>query len=477
MKRKHTALAAILASATIVLSGCSLEDISNLKSEASAAISTEDKTASEDKEKPEGNKENAPQDGSSNSSSTNSSTLLDTSDMFSERDLEQEADLSEATYITLESGEDITITEEGVYVIEGTAKDSSIIVEADEAAKVQIVLNGVSITNTDTPAIYVKSADKVFITSTGDNTLTVTGTFEADGDTNLDAVIYSKEDLLLNGTGSLTITSTANGISCKDDIKFTGGSYEITSDEDAVEANDSIRISDGSFTIKTGKDGLHSENADDDSVGFVYISGGDFDIDVEGDGIQATTVLMIDGGTIDINASEGMEATYVQINDGTINIAATDDGINASNKSTQYDVVIEINGGNLTIDMGSGDTDALDANGNLYINGGTIDITAQFAFDFDGEAKLTGGTVTVNGEEVTEITSSMMMGGGMGGPGGQMQGGEMPELPEDFDPDNMPEMPEGFDGSTPPEMPQGGNAGPGGQMPGGNMKGGKNGGH
>ncbi|RKM61405.1 carbohydrate-binding domain-containing protein [Butyrivibrio sp. CB08] len=475
MKKRHKILAALLASATIVLSGCSLQDISNLKSEAAAVISTEDKTVPEDTAELASSIGDTTQESSSQSASTNGSTLLDTSDMFSERDLEQEADLSEATYMTLESGEDITITEEGVYVIEGTAKDSSIIVEADDTAKVQLVLEGVNITNTDAPAIYIKCADKVFITTTDDNTLTVSGTFEADGDTNLDAVIYSKEDLVFNGTGSLTITSTGNGISGKDDIKFTGGSYTITSDEDAVEANDSIRISDGSFTIKSGKDALHSENADDDSVGFVYISGGDFDIDVEGDGIQATTVLTIDGGTIDINASEGMEATYVQINDGTINITATDDGINASNKSTQYDVVIEINGGNLTIDMGSGDTDALDVNGNLYINGGTIDITAQFAFDFDGEAKLTGGTVTVNGEEVTEITNSMMMGGGMGGnggPGGQMPGddqmpenGERPELPEGFDPENMPEMPEGFD---PENMPQ---------MPNGNMKGGRNGGH
>ncbi len=366
----------------------------------------------------------------SNSVSAGTSTLLDTSNMFTDRDLEQEADLTDAQYITLESGKDVTISSEGVYVITGSVKDTTIIVDANEA-KVQLVLDKVTITNTDFPAIYVKSADKVFITTTdSENSLSVTGSFSADGETNTDAVVFAKDDIVFNGKGSLLISSTANGISGKDDIRFTGGTYNITSTKDAIEANDSIRICDGTFTIKSGKDALHSENSDDASVGFVYISGGTFDVEADGDGIQATTALVIDGGTFNFNTAEGLEGTYVQINDGEISISANDDGINAAAKGIGYDTVIEINGGKLTINMGSGDTDAVDANGNIYINGGTIDITAQFAFDFDGTAQLNGGTVTVNGEEVTELTNSMMMGGGhggfggAGGPGGNMQGFE-----------------------------------------------------
>lgn len=361
----------------------------------------------------------------SDSDSQEATSGLSASDeMFSERDLEQEADLTDATCITIESGKDEVIDSEGVYVIRGTAEDSTIIVDAD-SAKVQLVLDGVSITNEDSPAIYVKAADKVFITTTdSENTLSVTGTFTADGEVNTDAVIFSKDDVVLNGTGSLTITSTDGGISGKDDIKITGGTYNITSEEDAIEANDSIRISDGSFTIDAKKDALHSENSDDDSVGYIYVSGGTFNINASDDGIQATTTLTIDGGTFDITAAEGLEATYVQINDGKINISAGDDGINASTKSSKYDAMIEINGGELTINMGSGDTDALDANGSLYINGGTVDITAQFAFDFDKEAQLNGGIVTVNGEEITEITNSMTFGGQGGGFGGSGRPGK-----------------------------------------------------
>jgi hypothetical protein len=116
---------------------------------------------------------------------------------------------------------------------------------------------------------------------------------------------------------------------------------------------------------------------------------------------------------------EGIEGTYVQINGGEITIYANDDGINAAAKSTYYDVVIEINGGTIYVSMASGDTDAIDSNGDIYISGGTIDIVATSAFDYMGTGELNGGEVTVNGEIITQLTQSMM-GGQMGG---QMGGG------------------------------------------------------
>ena len=343
-------------------------------------------------------------------------SAIDTSSLFTDRDLEQTADLADATYYTVSDGQGIQITEAGVYVISGTASDATITVETADDAKVQIVLDGVSVTNSDSPVIYVKSADKVFVTTTSgsDNTLTVTGTFSADGDTNTDAVIFSKDDLTLNGLGTLTIDSTDNGITCKDDLIITGGTYDITAAADAFEANDSIAIADGNFAVDSDKDAFHCENDEDDTVGYIYIADGTFDIDAGDDGIQGTTTVQIDGGSFDITSSEGIEGTFVQINDGTISIDASDDGINATAKSTAESVEIEINGGDITVVMGGGDTDALDANGSLYINGGTVDITASSPFDYDATGELNGGTVTVNGSAVTELTTQMM-GGGMGG--------------------------------------------------------------
>lgn len=347
-------------------------------------------------------------------------SALNTAELFTTRDLKQTADTNKAQAITVADGKTINITEEGVYIIKGSAKNCTIKVTAEKSAKVQLVLDGVSITNDDFPTIYVVSADKCFITTSNKtSTLSVTGQFKSDGDTKTDAVIFSKDDLVLNGVGTLKITSAyGNGISGKDDIKFTGGTYDITTAKDSIEANDSIRICGGKFTINSKKDALHCENDDDGSVGWIYISDGEFNITASSDGIQAITILQIDGGTFDITASEGMEASYVQINGGKITISASDDGINASRKSTAITTpTVEINGGDITITMGQGDTDGIDANGNIYVNGGTVNVTGQSTFDYDGIGQLNGGTVIVNGQQVTTLPQSMM-GGGFGGQGG-----------------------------------------------------------
>ena len=425
MKKTYIARTlAIFLTASVILGGCgSVKGTASTASDTGAVETTVSQNASASGKAAAGNGSEASAangdtqtaESSKGTSSGSAGESTAAADIFTERDLQQEADLTNAVTYTVADNQDITISAEGVYVISGTAKECSIIVDADSSEKVQLVLDGVNITNTDTPAIYVKSADKVFVTTTDStNQLTVTGSFTEDGDTNTDAVIFSKDDLVLNGVGSLTISSTDNGVSGKDDLKITGGTYTVTSTSDAFEANDSISICGGTININSQKDGLHCENDEDDTVGSVYISGGTINIDAAKNGIRATTTLTVDGGALDIDAAEGLESTQVEINDGTINIAASDDGINAGQKSDAYDIVLTFNGGNTTINMGQGDTDAIDSNGDLYINGGTVDITAQFAFDFDGVGQMTGGNVTVNGQTVTQLTNSMMGGGGWG---------------------------------------------------------------
>ncbi len=386
---------------------------SSSKASSSAASATSAKSDSDDTSSDVVTTANVSSDG-----------IINAADLFTERDLKQTADLSEAEKITLSDGKDVNITKAGVYVISGSASDVTITVEAADDDKVQLVLDGATIKNTDSPAIYVKNADKTFITTTGENSLSVTGTFTADGETNTDAVIFAKDDVVLNGTGSLTIDSTDNGISCKNDIKITGGTIDITAVSDAIEAEDSVAIADGSVKISSQKDGIHAENSDDNSAGYVYICGGTLEITADDDALHATTAVQIDGGELTLSGAEGIEGTYIQINDGTITIDASDDGVNAANKSSSYDTTFEINGGSLTVNMGQGDTDGIDSNGNLYIRGGTVNITGQSPFDYDGEAEHTGGTIIVNGTETDEITNQFMGGGGMGGgPGGNMQGG------------------------------------------------------
>lgn len=341
-----------------------------------------------------------------------SDAAVDGTDMFTDVDLEQNPDTSDATTIALRSGEDVQITTAGVYLLSGDVEDVTIRVEADDAAEVQLVLDGVSVTNVDTPAVYVVSADKVIVTTTdSDNALGVTGTFVADGDTNIDAVIFSSDDLVMNGVGRLDIDSSANGISSKDALKVTGGTWTIVSALDGLEAHDSIRIGGGDITIDSGADAVHAEYDEDDTVGFVYVSGGTLRAIAVEDGIRGTPLVQIDGGTVEIDSAEGIEATFIQLNAGTVTVTASDDGINAAAKTAGSSVAIEVNGGTIAVTVGSGDTDAFDANGDIFVNGGSIDIvTPRSAFDADGVAELNGGTVTVNGEVITEITQQ--------GPGG-----------------------------------------------------------
>ena len=354
-----------------------------------------------------------------------SSAGLSADELFTERDLTQTADLSDAKEIALQSGKNVTITKAGVYRVTGSAENVTIIVDAGDEDKVQLVLDGVSVTNADAPCIYVRNADKVFVTLSGDNSLSVTGQFTADGDTNTDGVIFSKDDLTLNGAGSLTVNSSDNGIVGKDDLKITGGTYKITAASKAIEANDSIRVAGGSFTIKAGTDGLHAENEDDDSLGYIYIGCGSFSMSVGDDGIHAVSLVQIDGGTFTISAAECMEGTYIRINDGTFDLSSWDDGINAARKSSAYSTpTVEINGGTINITMSAGDTDGIDSNGDIIVNGGTISVSGNSTFDYDGTAQLNGGTIYCNGQQVTEIPNQMMGGrGGMGDFGGGRMGG------------------------------------------------------
>ena len=318
------------------------------------------------------------------------------------------------------SGSAVTISEAGTYVLSGSLDNGSVIVDADKEAEVQLILNGVSVTSADFAAIYAAQADKVTVTLAEGtvNTLVNGGSFTSIDESNVDAVIFSKDDLELEGAGTLIITSPAgHGIVSKDDLTVSDGNYEIDAADTAIKANDSLEIAGGSFTLTAGADGLHAENNDDESLGSIYIGGGSFSVNASDDGVHATTVLQIDGGTFQITAAEGLEATCVTVNGGDISIAASDDGINAARKSSLYSPAVEINGGSITIVMGAGDTDGVDSNGDIVINGGTVDVTGNSTFDYDGTGVINGGTVIVNGQQVSTLPNQMMGGPGMGGPG------------------------------------------------------------
>ena len=384
---------------------------------------------------------------------------------------------SVAESFDLELTKSTSITKGGVYTITGTIENGQLLINTNE--EVKLILNNVTIKNSNGPAIYIENAKTTYIEFVGENTLEGTVNEE------LDSVLKSKDDLYLSGSGNLKIKSNLDGISSSDNLTINGGEYIIETEDDGIKGKDSLVISNGTFTITSGGDSIKTTNEDElgnlliengtfnittngDGIvsintleitngeftiktntknsnnsqkalkadGNLTINGGTFTLDMNDDGIHSNKDITINKGTFkitsnddaihsdgkleindgnfDITAHEGLEATYVKINGGDITINASDDGINAGNKSSDYSTTIEINGGNVTIKMGQGDTDGIDSNGNIYINGGTINITGQSPFDYDGEAKYTGGTIIINGEATNTITNQFM-GGGMNG--------------------------------------------------------------
>ncbi len=242
-------------------------------------------------------------------------------DMFSDRDGKTDYDEASAVKIELNgtsvnasdgsvkiSGTTVTITKEATHIISGTLNDGMIIVEAPDTAKLQLVLIGANITSKSSAPLYIKKADKVFVTLIGESTLSSGESFTSADDNNIDGAIFSKQDLTFNGNGSLTVSSPAgHGIVGKDDLVFAGGTYTITSASHGIQANDSVRIKASTVSADTGKDGIHCENADDPSKGFVYIESGAVKIESEGDGISSSSYVNIIDGTFDILAGGGYE--------------------------------------------------------------------------------------------------------------------------------------------------------------------------
>lgn len=314
----------------------------------------------------------ATETSSESSSSATEITYLNADDMFTDRDKEVGYDEDTATAITLSddasscdsssvsiSDNTITITDEGTYLLTGSLSDGQVIVNADDK-KVQLVLDSVDINCDTSAALYVKAADKVSVTlaSDSENSLSNTSDFVAIDDNNIDAVIFSKDDLTLNGSGTLTVTAKyGHGIVSKDDLVITSGTYQITAAKHALSGKDSVRIADGVLTLDAGTDGIHSENTDNDAKGFIYIANGDISITADSDGFDAEETLQVDGGNIEVAAGddglhadgdliitdgtinvtksyEGLEGMTVTVEDGNISVVSSDDGINAAGDGT-----------------------------------------------------------------------------------------------------------------------------------------------
>lgn len=314
-------------------------------------------------------------------------TIADATEMFTDRDLAGEYTESGSSVITLGEG-DVVISEEGTYILRGSVENAVVIVDADENAKIQLVLDGVNISNEDGAAIYVRTADKVFITLADGtvNTLENGGSYTAIDDNNIDAVIFSKCDLTINGSGSLSITAAAgHGIVSKDDLRVTGGTVTVSAEKHGLSGKDSVRITDADLNITAGKDGIHSENTDKEDKGFVYIGSGSLNIVADGDGISAGAYLQIDGGEFALTTGGGSSNKTT---------AKDEDGDTVSTKGIKAEGQLTVNGGTFLIDS---QDDALHTNGSMTVNRGEFTIaTGDDALHADETTTVNGGTINIS---------------------------------------------------------------------------------
>lgn len=356
-------------------------------------------------------------------------------DMFTERDLAGTYEESGAVYVTLSDdgiagetdgvvidGQMVTITAEGTYIFSGTLSEGQIVVDADNA-KVQIVFDNVDITYASSAAVYVKSAEKVFVTLAegSQNTLRNTDEYVAIDDNNIDAVIFAKSDLTLNGTGSLTsISAEGHGIVSKDDLKITGGTYDITAAGHALSGKDSVRIADGTFILTAEKDGIHAENADDEEKGYIYIADGDFTITSDGDGMDASNIVQIEDGTLDITAGGG-SANSLKTHESDVP-GGPGGGMPQNGEKPDGESMPQMgekpDGENMpqdtTTDESGTSTKGIKADGGMYLNGGTYQIdSADDSIHSNANITIADGTYTLaTGDDGVHADDALIVNGG-----------------------------------------------------------------
>lgn len=321
------------------------------------------------------------------------------------------------------TGSTVKITTAGTYVFSGELRNGQILVEAKGDDKVHLVLGGVTVHNDHTAPLYVINADKTIITLVEGtvNTFTDAADYKlVSDDDDPKGPVYSKDDLTINGRGTLVVEGNyMHGIVSKDSLKIVDATIVVTAVHHAVKGNDMVAIRNANLTIRAGKDGIHSHTT---GVGFIYIESGAIDIVSGTDGMQAETTLVIVDGDINIVAGGGSTVSPKKVQEfgpggpgapgggrrpgvmtpttpatpttpttpGATTTAATTTG---SYKGLKSRSEIIIHDGRITVDSRD---DSIHADNSIIINGGTITVsTGDDGVHADKSIVIGGGNLTV----------------------------------------------------------------------------------
>lgn len=297
----------------------------------------------------------------------------------------------------------ITINSAGTYALSGTLSEGQIVVDVSGSGTVKIILNGASISCSNSSAIYVKNADKVVLTlADGTQNTLSDGTnyvFDDAEKSEPDAALFSKSNLTINGTGTLTINANYNdGITSKDELRISSGNIIINSTGDGIKGRDFVSVKDGNISVSAQNDGIKSTNDEDAEKGFVLIEGGKLNIICANDGIQAETTAAVTGGEISITSgggsSNGVSQTVQQSTEET-----------ESKKGIKATSGIVVNGGEIGVNSAD---DSVHSNGNIKISSGTLTISSgDDGIHADGEMVIDNGEISIS-KSYEGLESSVM---------------------------------------------------------------------
>ncbi|MBR1685559.1 MAG: carbohydrate-binding domain-containing protein [Clostridia bacterium] len=312
----------------------------------------------------------------------------------------ESASASEDTFVTV-SGNTVTITGKGDYVLTGPLQ-GQVVIAAGEEDKVHLILQGAEIVSPEGPAIYEKSCDKLIVTLAEGTENVLADTLDIqEGEDRIASALYAEDDLSINGSGTLEVFgNSGNGIQSKADLIIAGGEITLQAANDGIKGRNSVLVLGGTLNITAENDGLVSSRKEKEDKGWIFIAGGEITIHT---GSGAGEIKNIeaqgpwgrgrgggwdwdDSGENDTPSRKGIKAENgITVTDGTLVLDTEDDALHSNSSLTIY-------GGTLSIRTGD---DALHADEVTRIVGGEIDI-AQCYEGIEGEkVEIAGGKISV----------------------------------------------------------------------------------
>ena len=385
-------------------------------------------------------------------------------------------DLTDATVILLggdtvqitgsgaaEENGTVTITAGGVYVVKGTLDDGRVVVNAS-GEDVTLALENADITCPDSSPLYIYKAASVLLWLPEGSTSTLTdGGSYTFGDAlssaeedEPNACLYSRADLIIAGTGGLTVNGNYNnGVTSKDTLVIDGPALTVSAANNGVTGKDSCTVRGAAVTVTSVGKGLKSDgqlllesgtfvmDCEDDafhSNGDVTVTGGSYTVatgddafHAGGDGIDSNGDILVSGGELYISGSTGDGDSAIDC-DGDVSItggvvvAAGSSGMaqNFSASSTQGSILVTFSTG------GTEQVTLTDSDGTVLAAFTPAKRYTCVVVSAPGVAQGSTYTVAAGTQSQTVTMDSLIYGGGMGfGSMGGFPGGNMPS---DFDP-------------------------------------------